>query len=104
MHILIFILAWTTPDGSFTLSWIINNTVIRFNATASTTGWIGLGLNTGPSMTGADMYTGWVNDTNGKVTLLDTYATGQLIPTVDPMNNILNYTGSQVMHLVIMNY
>ena len=64
--------------------------------TASTTGWIGLGFNTAPSMIGADMYTGWINDTSGKVTLLDTYATGQSIPTIDTINNILNYTGVQV--------
>ena len=78
------------------LEWSVNGTVIHFDITVSTTGWVGLGFNTAPSMAGADMYTGWINDTNGNVTLLDTYSTGQSIPTIDTINNILNSSGSQV--------
>ena len=90
------VLAWTTPEGDFKVDWYITNSTITFNVTASTTGWVGLGLNSVPLMTGADMYTGWVNDANGNVTLLDTFSTGQVIPVQDATSNIYNVSGTQV--------
>ena len=82
------------------MEWSINGTIIEFNVTANTTGWIGLGFNSLPSMIGADMYTGWVNDTTGAVTLLDTYGTGESLPIEDNTNNILTFSGSQVRFML----
>ena len=73
----------------------MNTTHINFTVNANTKGWASVGFNTAPTMAGADMYTGWVNDNTGQLTLLDTHSSGQTQPAVDTVNNILKSTGSQ---------
>jgi hypothetical protein len=91
---------WSSSSGDFSVAWIADVANINFTVTAKTTGWVGFGISTQPKMTGADMYVGWVSDATSQLTLVDAHATGQVQPTPDAKNSIVNPQGSQVREFV----
>ncbi|PRP76058.1 ferric reductase-like transmembrane protein [Planoprotostelium fungivorum] len=82
-------------ENGFSIIWSITGDTIHFDMSATTTGWVGIGLNSQNMMQGADMMVGWVD--NGNVVLLDQYATGRSLPQNDADNggaNDLTLTGN----------
>jgi hypothetical protein len=57
---------------------------------------VGFGLNDSPYMVGSDTYTGWVTS-GGVVNVVDGYATAQIQPIADTSDDVLSYSGYQVI-------
>ena len=70
-----------------------------FKITCQTAGWLSIGISNTPLMPGADMITGWVDDTTGVVTLLDTWSPDYNRPVEDTArggsNDVVPLGGSQ---------
>eukprot|EP01027_Heterolobosea_sp_BB2_P018090 GEZU01025543.1.p1 GENE.GEZU01025543.1~~GEZU01025543.1.p1 ORF type:complete len:774 (-),score=287.15 GEZU01025543.1:30-2351(-) len=96
-------------NGNYILRWNfssptsnINDTIITFNITAKTTGWVGLGIAKTPgSMLGSDVIAGWVDDATGQV-YINNYSPNARMPCTNGVgvclvNNtkILNPSGWQ---------
>ncbi|KAH3743555.1 glucooligosaccharide oxidase, partial [Pelomyxa schiedti] len=91
--------SYSNSDGSYILSWALSadNTSMVFDMVAKTTGWVSFGINEICSMGSADKVTGWVS--GGALTILDTWATGYTVPSVDTSaggtNDIQSATGTE---------
>ncbi|PRP81419.1 ferric reductase-like transmembrane protein [Planoprotostelium fungivorum] len=90
----------TSSGGVFSVTWKLSsdNKTISFAIIAKTLGWVGMGINSSPSMTNADMVIGWVS--NGKLNIYDGYATDYIQPKTDVSlggkSNIINATGVEM--------
>ena len=74
---------FTTRDNVFALAWNASAEAITFTMSSAFTGWVAIGLNSQPTMAGADMYVGWVGRKSGKAVVLDTHGTGRETPVSD---------------------
>eukprot|EP01128_Nolandella_sp_AFSM9_P007026 TRINITY_DN374_c0_g2_i1.p1 TRINITY_DN374_c0_g2~~TRINITY_DN374_c0_g2_i1.p1 ORF type:complete len:1008 (-),score=217.47 TRINITY_DN374_c0_g2_i1:156-2915(-) len=71
-----------SPDGKLRIEWkIVQEEEIEFTLKFKGKGWVSVGLNSAPSMIGADMMIGWVEE-SGPV-LLDSFSEGHREPTLD---------------------
>ncbi|KAH3743193.1 glucooligosaccharide oxidase [Pelomyxa schiedti] len=77
--------SYTSTDGIVSLSWwpTIDGDAMTFVLTGATLGWVSLGINNLCSMTNADKVTGWVDDSDSTLTILDTWSTGYSVPALD---------------------
>eukprot|EP00735_Rhodelphis_limneticus_P013920 TRINITY_DN7885_c0_g1::TRINITY_DN7885_c0_g1_i1::g.23751::m.23751 TRINITY_DN7885_c0_g1::TRINITY_DN7885_c0_g1_i1::g.23751 ORF type:complete len:1216 (-),score=353.74,sp/Q9CXI3/MOXD1_MOUSE/32.74/9e-78,sp/Q9CXI3/MOXD1_MOUSE/33.91/3e-41,sp/Q9CXI3/MOXD1_MOUSE/32.85/2e-12,Cu2_monoox_C/PF03712.10/4e-28,Cu2_monoox_C/PF03712.10/4.2e-34,DOMON/PF03351.12/3.4e-28,DOMON/PF03351.12/1.3e-27,Cu2_monooxygen/PF01082.15/2.3e-26,Cu2_monooxygen/PF01082.15/7.2e-27,SapA/PF02199.10/3.3,SapA/PF02199.10/37 TRINITY_DN7885_ len=83
-----------TLSSKVTLYWDITETTITFGVDGSTTGWVGIGLAPHPTMSGADIYIGWVKD--GEVFVTDRYATELSTPPRDASSDVYDVKGMEI--------
>ncbi len=86
-------------DGSYELSWSIEDDIIYIGMTAKTTGWVAIGFSPISLHKGSDIVSGWVDD-NGTVNIIDCYFPDMYPPHPhDTSQNgtfdILSYNGSE---------
>jgi len=82
---------------NYKLDWAITcaDQKIRFTIDVTgTTGWVGLGFNSLPQMTGADIIMSSVSADGNTVIISDRQATDRAAPGADTVDNLINKTGS----------
>ncbi len=70
---------FTWTYSSLTITWDIRGDELVIKYDVKTTGWISFGLSPNGAMTDGDFITGWVDDTTGDVTILDTWSPNKSI-------------------------
>jgi hypothetical protein len=86
-------------DGSYELSWRVEEDIIFIGMMAKTTGWVAIGFSPTSLHKGSDIVSGWVED-NGTVYIIDCYFPNMYPPHPhDTSQNgtfdILSYNGSE---------
>ncbi|XP_071439423.1 MOXD1 homolog 1-like [Hetaerina americana] len=92
--------AWThsltlDPEGKFHVQWSPYEKEIVFRLEVATLGYFGLGFSEKGGMAGGDMVIGWVEDSTGRVRLVDSYATRNAAPLQDSQQDYILESGYQ---------
>ena len=74
---------FTSSDGLFRLEWSFVGGVAVLTMSGRASGWISVGFNADPVMTGADYYVGWLDPASGNAIVYDAFSTGEVQPMPD---------------------
>jgi hypothetical protein len=95
-------------EGSYKLSWRVEDDIIFIGMVAETTGWVAIGFSPVSLHKGADIVSGWVDD-NGTVNIIDCYFPDMYPPHPhDTQQNgtydILSYNGTEQNDRTIIEF